>query len=634
MENPTIPTTSSAPPPVLRTFQSEPVQRALTVDLSTLNEENRTVEIAVSSEYPVRQWFGMEVLDHSPEAIDLERMRSGAPLLMQHDRWSSGAQVGVVDRCWLDGDRKLRALIRFSRSEAAEEIWRDVVDGIRQNVSVGYIPLEMVLERSEGNLDHYRVTRWAPFEVSIVSVPADPTVGVGRSHSGPTTTVIVRGITMSQENAPADLTTGTRTAAAPATDPLVAERTRVADLIALGDRFGHRDLISDAINRGLSADQASSLILARQVPGGAPAPLASAAPKGTERDLPGFTKDVSARSLGLTDAEIGEYSLMRAIDAAARKDWSKAGLERQVSTALADVLKKESRGFYVPHDLLMRGMSKGDPAKGGALVATDLRIDQFVDVLRNKTVMAALGMKMLGGLVGDLDLPKKISGANFYWLGEGQDVKSSDFDLTTLPMSPKTIAGAIPVTRRLRMQAAKSIEALIIDDLIDGLGVAIDLGILRGPGTDNQLLGLLNQTGLPAITFDGPGLNYGKAVDMRTKVATFNAAKGSLAYLTSVQQAGLAQQTEKFANTGRTVWEDGKVNGYRAEDTNQMPDDTWLFGDFSQIVLGMWGVMDLKVDDATLSASDGLVLRVFQDVDATVRNKSSFCVAKKKVVTA
>lgn len=628
-------TTSSAPLPVLRQIEGKQLQRALAVDLSTLDLEKRTVEVAVSSEYPVRRWFGMEVLDHSPDAVDLTRLRAGAPFLLQHNTWSG--QVGVVDEAWLDADRRLRARIRFSRSAQAEEIWQDVVDGIRRNISVGYIPVEMVLERSENGLDHYRVTRWEPYEVSSVSVPADPTVGVGRSNEATTNTITIRGIAMSQSNAThEDGQNRSTQLPAPAAvtvttggDPLAAERQRTADIMALGDRFNQRDLAADAIQKGYSADQVRGLILERQAPG---QPLAPAAPKPGERDLPGFTQDVSARSLGLSEKEIGEYSLMRAINASADKDWSKAGLERQVSLALADVLKKESRGFYVPHDLLMRGMSKGDPAKGGSLVATDLRIDQFVDILRNKTVMAQLGMKLLGGLVGDLDLPKKISGSNFYWLGEGENVNLSDFDLTTLPMAPKTIAGGIPVTRRLRKQAAKSIESLIIDDLIEGIGVAIDLGVLRGPGTGNQLLGLLNQPGLPAIEFDGPGITYGKAVDMRTKVATFNAAQGSLAYLTGVTQSGLAQQTEKFAGTGRTVWEDGKVNGYRAEDTNQMPDDTWLFGDFSQVVMGLWGVMDLSVDTATLAASDGLVLRVFQDVDAAVRNKSSFCVGKKKVV--
>lgn len=630
MAQKTAKTTSSAPPlRVLRQMEGRPLHRALAVDLATLDKDARTVEVAVSSEYPVRRWFGMEVLDHSEGSVDLVRLLSGAPLLLEH---RGSEQIGVVEKAWLDSDRKIRALVRFSRGVKAEEIWQDVADGIRRNISCGYLIHDMVLERQEHGVDHYRVTRWEPYEVSCVSVPADPTVGIGRSNEATTHTITIRGIAMDENETNTDGQNRTLPgqAAAPAAvpgDAIATERQRVADVLALGDRFNQRDLAQEAVQKGYSADQLRGLILERQSPA---APVVPAAPKAGDRELPGFTKDVSARSLGLSEKEIGEYSLMRAINAAADKDWSKAGLERQVNLALADVLKKDARGFYVPHDLLMRGMSKGDPAKGGALVATDLRIDQFVDILRNKTVMAKLGMKMLGGLVGDLDLPKKISGSNFYWLGEGENATLSDFDLTTLPMAPKTIAGGIPVTRKLRKQAAKSIEALIIDDLIEGLGVAIDLGILKGPGTGNQLLGLLNQAGLPALEFDGPGLTYGKAVDMRTKVATFNAAQGALAYLTSVTQAGLAQQTEKFANTGRTVWEDGKVNGFRAEDTNQMPDDTWLFGDFSQVVMGLWGVMDLNVDTATLAGSDGLVLRVFQDLDAVVRNKSSFCVAKKK----
>lgn len=623
---------SGQPLQILRQMEGRPLHRALPVDLSTVDKEARTVEVAVSSEYPVRRWFGSEVLDHSEGSVDLLRLLSGAPLLLEH---RGSEQIGVVEQAWLDSDRKIRARVRFSRSVKAEEIWQDVVDGIRRNISCGYLIHEMVLDRQENGVDHYRVTRWEPYEVSCVSIPADPTVGIGRSNEATTNTITIRGIAMDKDETITDGQNRAlpgQTAApvtAPAGDALANERQRVADVLALGDRFNQRELAQEAVQKGYSPDQLRGLILERQSPA---VPVVSSTPKANDRDLPGFTKDVSARSLGLTEKEIGDYSLLRAVNAAADKDWSKAGLERDVSMALADVLKKESRGFYVPHDLLMRGMSKGDPAKGGALVATDLRVDQFVDILRNKTVMALLGMKMLGGLTGDLDLPKKISGSNFQWLGEGDNVNLSDFDLTTLPLSPKTIAGGIPVTRRLRKQASKSIEALIIDDLIEGLGVAIDLGVLRGPGTANQLLGLLNQPGLPAIEFDGPGLTYGKAVDMRTKVATFNAAQGSLAYLTSVTQAGLAQQTEKFANTGRTVWEDGKVNGFRAEDTNQMPEDTWLFGDFSQVVMGLWGVLDLTVDTATLAASDGLVLRVFQDVDAVVRNKSSFCVAKKKVV--
>lgn len=630
--DPTKPTPDGALP-VLRQIDGKPLQRALAVDLTTLDKEARTVEVAVSSEYPVRRWFGMEVLDHSTASVDLTRLRAGAPLLLQHNSWSG--QIGVVEDAWLDADRKLRARVRFSRSERAEEIWQDVVDGIRRNISVGYIPLEMVLERSEAGLDHYRVTRWEPYEVSSVSVPADPTVGVGRSNDAPgIAPIIIRGNAMPKDNMPTDGQASRELPAAPAaqkpagTDPVAAERERIADIYALGDRFQQREMATEAVAGGHSVDQFRALILERQFP--QQKPTAPVAPKGGERDLPTFQQDLSARALGVSDKEQARYSLMRALNASATNDWSKAGLEREVNLAAAGQLKRDARGFFVPHDILMRGLSKGAVGKGGEIVATELLADQFIDILRNKTVMAQLGMQMLTGLDGDLDLPKKTSGSSFQWIGEGEDAVDSDFDFTTLSMSPKTIAGAIPLTRRLRKQASLSVEALIIKDLVDGIGVAIDYAMLKGAG-GNAPLGLLNDIGVPSLTYPAGGVTFGKLVDMLTKIGTYNADRGALAYLTGIIERGYAQQTLKFQGIGGCLWENNQVNGHKAEATNQVPVDTWLFGDFSQLICGLWGVLDLKTDTAKLAASDGLVLRAFQDVDVVNRRKESFCIATKAV---
>lgn len=622
-----MPTTNSAAPlHVLRQMEGRPLHRALAVDQSTIDKEARTAEVSVSSEYPVRRWFGMEVLDHSERSVDLLRLLSGAPLLLEH---RGSEQIGVVEEAWLDADRKIRARVRFSRSVRAEEIWQDVADGIRRNISCGYLIHDMVLERSEDGLDHYRVTRWEPYEVSSVSVPADPTVGVGRSTEATTNTITIRGLEMPKPNENHE--DGQRSAPAPAvtttTDPIATERQRVADVLALGDRFNQRELAATAVAQGHTPDQLRALILERS----APAPLSPAPASQGARDLPSFKTDVSARALGVSDKEQDQYSLMRALNAAATGDWSKAGLEREINIAAATAVKREARGFFVPHDILMRGLSKGVAGKGGELVSTDLLIDQFVDVLRNKTVMAQLGMQLLTGLEGDIDLPKKTSGSAFQWLGEGEDAIDSDFDFSTLSMTPKTIAGAIPLTRKLRKQASRSVESLIITDLIDGIGVAVDYALLAGPG-GNAPLGLLNDVGVPGLEYATTGITFGKLVDMLTKIGTYNADRGALAYLTGIIERGAAMQTLKFAGVGGTIWENDRVNGHRAEATNQVPADTWIFGDFSQVICGMWGVLDLKPDTAKLAASDGLVLRAFQDIDVVNRRKESFCIAKKAAV--
>lgn len=610
-------TMTTDPSLLLRELQGKPLHRSMAVDLSTLNQEDRTVEIAASSEYPVQRWFGMEILDHSEGAVDLARLNAGAPLLDMHDRW---AQIGVVEEAWLDTDRKLRCRVRYSRSQAAEEVWQDVIDAIRVNVSIGYNPLEMTLERTEGDTKFYRITRWEPYEVSSVSIPADPTVGVGRSLPEETN-ITVRGPEMTV----ATTTTGTPDAAA----ILAGERQRAADIKSLCDKHDKGDLLGRAIAEGLSVDQVRALIL-----DGIPPIALGAGPEGQRSsDLPSFKVDVSARNLGLTEKEVQEYSLMRALNAAASGDWAKAGFERAVSMAIADASGKEARGIYVPHDLLAAraaGMSKTAGA-GAELVASELRVDQFVDMVRNKAVMGLLGARILGGLQGDVDIPKKVAGANFSWVAENGDAPLSKMDLTTLHLKPKTIAGGIPVSRRLRKQSAMSIEQLIVSELVNGVAVAIDLGMLYGTGANDQPLGLFNQTGIPGISYTASGITFAELVAMETKLASFNADSGALKYLTGTGQRGYAKTAKQdpAGADSRRLWENNEVNGHGAVASNQVNADTWAFGDWSQAVIAMWGALDLKPDPYALAGSDGLVVRVFQDVDAGVRNVSSFCIAKK-----
>jgi HK97 family phage prohead protease len=114
-------------------------------------------------------------------AVNLERLSSGrANLLVNHD---PGDWVGVIESARIDGKDKVgRATVRFGSGARATEVFNDVRDGILSSVSVGYRREDMKLTRSsEEDGDEYTVTRWMPFEVSLVTIPADETVGVGRA---------------------------------------------------------------------------------------------------------------------------------------------------------------------------------------------------------------------------------------------------------------------------------------------------------------------------------------------------------------------------------------------------------------------------------------------------------------------
>ena len=158
--------------------------RETTID--HVDTDSRTVELSFSSETPYGRWFGDEILCHDEECINLERFNNGlGTVLFNHDR---DAVVGHIEKVWLE-DNRGKALVRFDTDEQSETIFQKVQSGTLQGVSVGYaINRYEVLEDEDTkstncrfNVPAYVVTDWEPLEISIVSVPADPTVGVGRS---------------------------------------------------------------------------------------------------------------------------------------------------------------------------------------------------------------------------------------------------------------------------------------------------------------------------------------------------------------------------------------------------------------------------------------------------------------------
>ena len=159
-----------------KTIKTGMLFRSLTFERGNIDTEKRTVEMTCSSELAVERWFGMEVLDHSPESVDLSRMNAGAALLVNHD---TRDQVGVVEESSIK-DRKLRARVRFGKSARAEEIFQDVRDGIRKLVSIGYRVHKMTTEGVTEGVETLRAVNWEPYEVSLVPIPADNSVGVGR----------------------------------------------------------------------------------------------------------------------------------------------------------------------------------------------------------------------------------------------------------------------------------------------------------------------------------------------------------------------------------------------------------------------------------------------------------------------
>lgn len=239
----------------LRSLKGSQARAVFVLDRAAVDHANLTADIAWASELPVERTWGNEILDMRPSSVRMDRLKDGAPLLLEHD---SREQIGVVVAARIDPDRRGRATVRFSRSARAQEIFQDVLDGIRTKVSVGYQINDVSLESRNGDVSTYRVTDWMPFELSLVSLPADNSVGVGRSLSR--TTQGASNMDDKQQTA-APAAAEPAPASNPVRDMINQERAirdqasreiakRNSDIMALGGKFasaGGRELAEKAV---------------------------------------------------------------------------------------------------------------------------------------------------------------------------------------------------------------------------------------------------------------------------------------------------------------------------------------------------------------------------------------------------
>ena len=634
-----------------------------------IDEEARTVELAFSSEIEVERWFGVEVLSHDTASVRMDRMLGGAALLVNHD-WDD--QIGVVTEARIDADRRGRAVVKFGRGARADEIWQDVVDGIRRHVSVGYMVHKIEVEERAGQADMVRVLDWEPYEVSIVAVAADPSVGVGRemgagnppeeAGAGASDTEAVNeaddDAAQSQKRSKAMKKKILRDGAGNLVRAMVdedgaivevletieeagedtrqaqrtgseAERERVRSIMEMGEQYGADDLARDAVRDGQDVDQFRQALLDHM--------------DGGRRNASPLS---DRHNVGLTEREQDQFSFIRAIralsDPTNRRAQEAAAFEFEASEAAAQAMGRSAEGIMVPPEVLTRalnsdtsGTAAGDT--GGNAIATTLMSQSFIDMLRNRAVLMRLATP-LSGLVGNVDIPLQASGASGYWIGEDDDAPEDGLELGQLAMSPKTVAAYSEITRKLLKQSSVDMEALVRRDLASALALTIDKAGFYGSGSGNQPRGIKNYAGINAVDFGGAGVadgdgagnslpTYAEVVKMETEIASDNADVNSMAYAMGAGMRGHLKTTEKFAGSnGSPIWESGNtVNGYRSEVTNQIVAGDMFFGNWADVVVGMWGGLDITVDPYSNSKKGRLRIVTMQDVDILLRRVESFC---------
>jgi HK97 family phage major capsid protein/HK97 family phage prohead protease len=599
-------------------------------DQRVIDEENRTVRIGVSSEEPVERDFGMEVIDHSRQSMNLDFINSGrAPLLVGH---SLDDQVGVVERVELDEDaRRLRAVVRFGKSQRASEMFDDVRDGIRTNISVGY-RIDGRIERDEDADDIVRV-RTTPMEISIVSVPADQSnlVGVGRSVSEPLQPSD-KEIRMSEntETQGIDLD-------AVKDEAVRAARKNDSEILSIAAKHNKRDLGEQAIRDGVGVDVFRGQIL----------------------DAIGDEKPLDT-PLAVVDAPVKEkrsYSLGRMIQAQVTGDFRNAGFEREMNDEITRKVGRQGEGFYVPDFVWGQRGALSTAATGGSgaevvfddFVPTEHRGDMFIEALRNKLVLGDLGATFMSGLTGRIKMPKLATGAAAGFVEELADVGDGAGTDGALTLQPRTMGAFVEVSRLLMMESVPSIEQIIRDDLLRSAADKTEHFAIQGSGSSGQPTGILNTSGINDLDIsadtDVAALTWQDIVDLVKLVEEDNGIVNDAAagFLSNPKVKSKLATTVKVGSTDSVMLLNDPWNnlyGYPTGFTSNVPSNlnpgdggtdasALIFGDFSQLIIGQFGAPSIMVNPFSGDKSGTVRLTLLAEMDVGVRNAVSFAVTNE-----
>lgn len=648
------------------------------------------VDMAFASGMPYERWWGIEILDMAETSIRMERLRDGAPLLYNHN-WNDLRGTHVADSIRVDKDGVLRGQVRISdATQAGRDTIGLVNSGVLTKSSIGYtihkvieqttkkegdqvVAVERELDgslfertvtRSQAetpgdlaafrrNLDAsagpferasdeptvYRVVDWEPMENSLVTIPADNSVGIGRTAPQVAASVATppaqeqradippakpakpTGAIMAEvQNAPAGAP------AEPQVSAMQFENQRKSAILALckANNIDERVQI-DWITRGTALDVIAAEILNVV----------------EERSK----TETSVSSLGLSRNEASKYSLFRAIRAmhyGARdpRVLQEAAFEIECSNQVAKQLGRGSTAnILVPAEVLTRpvgaeaasrAMASTPGAKGGYMVNAENM--GFIDILRNRSAAMRLGARQLQGLTGNVFFPRQTGKATVTWQGgEGTSITATDQTLGQLSMTPKTAIAITDVSEQFLRQANPSAEQFVMADLaaivaIDG----VDNAAINGTG-GAQPLGIKNTTGITSGQ-DAASATYAKILAFVSTAGGSNAIRGNPGFVTNTAGAAKLMTVQRFTSTDTPVWTgnmlDGQLVGFNAMSSEQLASGNLVFGSWDELVIGDWGVLELAMDNGGTRFNQGQVgLRALWMVDVLLRYPQSFVVS-------
>ncbi|HHZ0865409.1 TPA: phage major capsid protein [Escherichia coli] len=627
-------------------------------------------EIAFSSTQPYQRQFWdeqnqeMVVLDeilvHTPEAVDLSRLNNNAPLLFNHN---FDNHIGVVCDARIDADNVGRALVKFSKhGTLANDIRNKVIEGTMEKISVGYDIKEYQIDYAKGQLI---VTKWAPFEISFVTVPADDSVGLNRS---------LNTITVNLE-AKRDMTKEQIEEIKEEQEAAQVEETPVEEIKEPEvEETQERQVEENKENENLedgkdaehpeSVDDDSSTVREEEIKEereAAPVEeekIEEVAERSEEDELE--IREI-ARELNIDDEELKRALAIKDMTPEAFRTKALNNLvnaqrnNEQIKDSkmektfdLNNVIRSLVDGAALganeaEYSSMAAGaaMQRGRAARGGSVfvpaaalraaadgntkttltAVTDekLMTESYIEMLMPESVLGRLGVTVYSGLNSPTAIPKMTASSvdAFGFVDENGAAPESKAEFANVKLSPKTFAGGNPISRQ-SLKTVPGIATLITDHINKAVRIKLEQLILSDKENARGPAGLVKQL-----------------VDASrvTKKAAFS-YKDFLKEIAALTDAGVPAQAIKFAMSGATaaelestlkdngvsgyIIENGKLAGYEVVTSGVIPADHIVLGDFSGITIGEWGGLELDMDLTTYRDRGAVVPRIFVDLDYVV----------------
>ncbi len=601
-------------------FKNQKREMTLTSDVLSDNND-RTVLLAFSSENPVVRTIGgqeyNEILLHNPENVNLERLQNKAALLYNHN---FDNHIGVIESASIDADHVGRALVRFSSVGMGAEKFEMVRESTLSKVSVGYSILDY---RIEG--ENLLVTKWEPYEISMVSVPADDLVGVGRSLEEEQEPEVPEPENKDEqpseeeetENEPDEDTESTTTDTESDPDINSEEET-----INSNDSTGNGEQTEPEQQNDDSAVQ-------EQV-----------------QEEPGEQAEEDQKRI----AEINAISRAFNIHAEITNQAIESGLtidafRQQIKNK--PIIKDDKMEFSL--NTLIRSIMDGDKSlpsgKNGAVVAnadfaqavragvttttakdvihTDVLYGSFVDILRAESVLKNFPVQMYTGLTSEIAVPKLAGDftAGFGFISENGVSPEVDANFESVLMKPKPFTGSVPLSRSV-VKSCPQVEQIVSQAIVKGSAEKLEGLILKG--IVDAIVAKGNVETVDAYT-------YADIVAAQGVLGDAGVSFGDIAAVMSPQTKATLRSTLRGANTAAVyLFDDGDLCGVPAYDSKVLAGQNFIIlGDFSKVAIAQWGdSLELDMDDTTNRNRGSVIARVWADLDFAVLVPEAFRIIK------